>query len=164
MQLPPIETWPGIGVADRGHHHPRHQHWTRRRFVQTATGLTAVSAAIGTGLLRPRGLLADSSVPPMPISGGSPAIAQLAGQLFHVYGPGPEGADFAIDPPDAEPSTITDFNGDVGLAYISGMVRRTNRATGEVRELPFINNDMRYMAGAYRGVDGQVHEGTFAFI
>jgi hypothetical protein len=164
MHLPPIEVWPGAGAVHRGHHHPRHQPWTRRQVVQSVTGLTAVGAAVGMGLLRPRRLDADAAVPPAPIPGGSAAIAQLAGRLFHVYGPGPEGAEDAVDPPDAEPSTITDFNGNVGLAYISGMVRRTNRVTGEVRDLPFVNNDMRFMAGAYRGVDGQVHEGTFAFI
>jgi len=164
MHLPPIEVWPDAALVHRGHHHhPWRQLWSRRRFVRTATGLTAVGTAIGTGLLRPRWLGADSAVPPVPIPGGSPGIAELAGREFHVYAPGPAGAE-GFDPPDSEPATITDFSGDVGLAYISGMVRRTNAATGAVRELPYVNNDMRFMTGAYRGVDGQVHEGTFAFI
>jgi hypothetical protein len=84
----------------------------------------------------------------------------MAGGLFHVYGPGAEG----VDPPDAEPITITDFDGLIGLAYLTGTVRRTNTVTGEVRELPFVDSDMRFMKGVYKGTDGQVHDGAFAFI
>jgi hypothetical protein len=84
------------------------------------------------------------------------------GQLFHVFGPGPEGA--GIDPIDAEPSTITDFTGTVGLAYLNGTVTRTNRATGEVRTLPTVGSDMRFMQGRYRNTDGRLQEGTFAFV
>ena len=69
-----------------------------------------------------------------------------------------------IDPVDAEPATITDFNGFVGLAYISGTVAQTNPATGEVRRLPFVNNDMRFMKGVFRGTDGQIHQGAFALV
>jgi hypothetical protein len=86
----------------------------------------------------------------------------LAGQLFHVFGPAPAEAD--LDPLDAEPATITDFSGDVGLAYLDGIVARTNTATGETRNLPFVNSDMRFMKGFFRGTDGQVHEGAFAFV
>jgi hypothetical protein len=79
---------------------------------------------------------------------------------FHFFGPGfPD-----FDPADAEPSTITDFNGTVGLAYISGMVRRTTISTGVSVDLPFFGNDMRFMDGVYRGVDGRVRQGTFALI
>lgn len=163
MHIPPAHLWPSGATCRHPHHHLLHQPWSRRRFVQTVAGAAAVGAALGGSLWRPGPLLADSAIPPVPIPGGSPGIAQLAGQLFHVYAPGPAGVE-GFDPPDAEPSTITDFSGDVGLAYISGMVRRTNRITGEVRELPFINSDMRFMAGAYRGADGQVHDGAFAFI
>ena len=80
------------------------------------------------------------------------------GGAFHVFGPA------AIDPVDAEPSTITDFNGFVGLAYISGTVTRTNTATGEVLTLPFVNSDMRFMQGIFRGTDGYLHHGAFAFV
>ena len=161
MQLPSPHLWSGSGFVHGRHRHLWQEPWSRRRLMQSAAGGAALVTLAGR-LARSSAALADSSVPPIPIPGGSPGIEQLAGRLFHVYGPGPEGV--GIDPIDAEPSTITDFSGEIGLAYISGMCRRTNRMTGEVRELPFINNDMRYMAGAYRGVDGQVHEGTFAFI
>src|SRR6266511_2710036 len=65
-----------------------------------------------------------------------------AGGAIHLYGPTPDGS---FDPIDAEPSLITNFNGVVGLAYISGMVTRTNISTGERVELPFLNADMRFM-------------------
>ena len=75
-----------------------------------------------------------------------------------MFGPG------TIDPADAEPSSITDFNGFVGIAFISGTVTRTNVKTGEVRTLPFLQSDMRFMKGDFRGTDGKVHQGTFAFV
>ena len=91
---------------------------------------------------------------PVPIPGGSPVL----GGNHHVFGPA------LIDPVDAEPSTITDFNGFVGLAYISGTVRQTNTATGEVRTLPFVKSDMRFMKGVFRGTDGDLHRGAFALV
>ena len=69
-----------------------------------------------------------------------------------------------VDPIDAEPITITNLNGFVGLAYISGMVTQTNTKTGEVLRLPFMNSDMRFMQGEFRGTDGRVHRGTFALV
>jgi hypothetical protein len=110
-----------------------------------------------------RRALAQNAAQPVPIPGGSPGISALGGALFHVYGPAAEG----IDPPDAidaEPITITDFNGVIGLAYLNGTVRRTDLRTGETLELPFVDSDMRFMRGTFRGTDGQVHRGAFAFI
>src|SRR5439155_10721407 len=107
---------------------------SRRRFMQTAAGASAVGAALGTGIIAPR--LVSAAGPgigeALPIAGGSSAIEAGFGKLFHVYGP--PGA----DSPDSDPSTVGNFNGDVGLAYINGMVTETNRRTGDSRELPFI--------------------------
>jgi hypothetical protein len=36
--------------------------------------------------------------------------------------------------------------------------------TGEVAVLPFIDADMRFMQGLYRGVDGRTRQGTFGFV
>jgi hypothetical protein len=120
----------------------------------------AAGIAVGARPWQWNSALGHGAVTPVPIPGGSPAIAELAGGLFHVYGPGAEG----VDPPDAEPITITDFDGLIGLAYLNGTVRRTNTVTGEVRELPFVDSDMRFMKGVYQGTDGQVHDEAFAFI
>lgn len=137
-----------------GHAHVCQRAISRRQFIRTAASAAGVGAALGSGVWRPGLARAHRSHEPVPIPGGTPA----AGGVFHVFAPA------SSDPPDAEPSTITDFNGFVGLAFISGTVTRTNTATGEVRTLPFVNNDMRFMKGNFRGTDGQMHQGAFAFI
>ena len=130
---------------------------SRRQFVRSAVGVASVGAAMGSGVWRSGLAVADSGGAPVPIHGGTPVL----GGAFHVFGPTANGS---FDPIDAEPSTITDFNGSVGLAYISGMVTRTNTKTGEVRTLPFVDTDMRFMKGVFRGTDGKNHKGAFAFL
>ena len=127
---------------------------SRRQFARTTAGAAVVGATLGSGLWRPRAAEAKGSFQPIPIPGGSPVL----GGDFHFFGPA------AIDPIDAEPATITDFNGFFGLAYISGTVTRTNTATGEVLTLPFVDSDMRFMKGVFRGTDGQIHQGAFALV
>src|SRR5882762_5007892 len=90
----------------------------------------------------------------LPIPGGTPGL----GGAYHLFAPG------AFDPIDAEPITITNLDAAVGLAYVSGMVTRTNIKTGDVVRLPFLNSDMRFMQGVFRGTDGKVHPGAFAFV
>jgi hypothetical protein len=126
------------------HSHTGHAHcWqhamSRRQFTRTAASAAVVGSALGAGVRRPRLAGAHRAHEPVPIPGGTPVL----GGAFHVFAPGIPGG----DPVDAEPSSITDFNGFVGLAFISGEVRRTNTATGEVRTLPFVNSDMRFMKG-----------------
>lgn len=65
---------------------------------------------------------------------------------------------------DTDPSTINNFTGAAGIAFISGLVERRNRKTGEVRTLPFSFTDMRFMKGVFRGRDGHPRNATFAFI
>jgi hypothetical protein len=148
--------------TQRGQHHRAGlTHFTehlmsRRQFARTATG-TALAGAAGLGLLKTPSLLASASADPLPIPGGSPAL----GGGFHVFGPTPDGS---FDPIDAEPSTITDFNGFVGLAYINGTVTRTNTITKQSQVLPMLNSDMRFMKGVYRGVDNRLHQGAFALV
>jgi hypothetical protein len=139
------------------HHHPPHllsRALSRRQFGRAALSSLAVGAALGTGLWRPTLALASPPETPVPIPGATPVL----GGAFHVFGPG------AFDPIDAEPSTITDFKGFVGLAYLSGEVTQTNTSTGEVRTLPFVDSDMRFMKGVFRGTDGQIHHGAFALV
>lgn len=125
---------------------------SRRGFTRTVAG-GAFAAAVGSRLWTPSRVEA-ASFAPVPIPGGSPFL----GGAFHVFGPA------AFDPIDAEPVTITNLNADVGLAYVSGMVTQTNTKTGEVISLPFVDTDMRFMRGVFRGADGKVHQGAFAFI
>jgi hypothetical protein len=125
---------------------------SRRQFARTAAG-SAFAGAVGSRLWATSPVEA-ASFAPVPIPGGSPAL----GGAYHVFGPA------AFDPIDAEPITITNLNAAVGLAYVSGMVTQTNTKTGEVQRLPFVNSDMRFMQGVFRGTDGKVHQGAFAFV
>jgi hypothetical protein len=149
----PIATQPRL--APPGHGPSRPARLSRRQFVLTATG-TAAGVTLGVSLRHAPAAAASTPGTPRPIPGGF-----VAGDtLFHVFAPGFPNS----DPADAEPATITDFDGVVGLAYLDGMCTRTNTKTGEVRRLPFSDVDMRFMAGVFRGTDGRVHQGTFGLI
>ena len=130
---------------------------SRRTFVHSTAGALVAGATVGNGRLRSAFAQVPNPSDPIPIPGGTAAL----GGAFHVFAPA------AFDPVDAEPITITNFNGFVGLAYVSGMVTRRKRSNGRVVEVvqyPFIDSDMRFMQGVYRGVDGRVRRGTFGFI
>jgi hypothetical protein len=128
---------------------------TRRQFARTATGTAVFGGVLNAGFLKPA-LASNWSFAPVPIPGGSPNL----GGSYHVYGP----ASMLNDPPDAEPSTITNLDGFVGLAYLSGMVTRINTKTRERLRLPYRESDMRFMQGKFRGTDGNIHESTFALV
>jgi hypothetical protein len=128
---------------------------SRRQFLGSASA-ALLGTALGLRAWRPRLAAAHGNHEPVPIPGGTPIL----GGAYHVYGPGLPG----FDPVDAEPSSITDFNGFIGLAFINGLVTRTNTQTGEVRTLPFVNSDMRFMKGTFRGADGNMHNAAFAFV
>jgi hypothetical protein len=144
-------------LSHTGHAHIWQHAMSRRSFIRMAAGAAGIGAALSAGVWRPRLARAQQSDEPVPIPGGTPVL----GGGFHLFAPTPAGS---IDPVDAEPATITDFNGFVGLAYISGTVTRTNTTTGEVLALPFVNSDMRFMKGVFRGTDGRIHHGAFALV
>jgi hypothetical protein len=123
---------------------------SRRRFIRTGVG-TLAAGVVGPRLLRPASLYA-AGTDPVPVP-GSPNLAP-----FHIWAP------VFVDPIDAEPATITDFNGVVGIAYVNGRVTRTHLKTGAVDVLPFLDADMRFMQGVYRGGDGKPRQGTFGFV
>lgn len=153
MSLREIAAWRaanhGAGAVRR-----RQPSMTRRQFARAAAGTAIFGGALGSRLVEPALAATRASFAPVPIPGGSPAL----GGSFHVFGPN------SIDPIDAEPITITNFNGFVGLSYPSGMVTQTNTRTGETLRLPFISSDMRFMQGIFRGADGRIHDGTFALV
>jgi hypothetical protein len=126
---------------------------SRRQFVRGASGVLAAGTAMASGIWTPLAAKEpDREANPVPIPVGSFG--------FHVNAPGIPG----LDPIDADPSTITDFHGFTGLAYISGVVTRTDRRTNAKVQLPFLGSDMRFMSGEYRGFDGRLRPGTFGFI
>jgi hypothetical protein len=101
--------------------------------------------------------LEDRSVPsagPLPIPGTfNPG---LGGPDIHFQKPGP--ADATSGRFGGEPSTITDFNGFIGVAHVQGT------GTDNSGNTLFWDTDLRFMDGVYQGTDGQIHSGTFAFV
>jgi hypothetical protein len=138
-----------------GHHHVLPSSLGRRQFLRAMAGGAVLGAALGTGLLRPprvEGAGADiNNVLPIP------GTFEFGGQEFHALAP-------PLTAPDDDPSSVFNFVGATGIAFISGTCTRANRQTGETRVLPFSFNDMRFMQGIYKGEDGKLRVGTFAFV
>jgi len=80
------------------------------------------------------------------------------GVASHVLGPP------FLYGPDSDPATVYNFRGATGLAYISGTCERRHRLTGDTRTLPYMFNDMRFMQGTFRGIDGHARAATFGFV
>jgi len=74
----------------------------------------------------------------------------------HIFAPGPRA--LGLQGPQANPSSVGDFDGTVALAYVKG------RATGGDGHRFLMLNDMRIMTGDYLAADGTRHHGSFAFI
>ena len=129
----------------------RAQFWQRatskRQFIKTVAGASGL--VFGSGLWTQA--LGKGQVPanaePRPIPGGFEAF----GELFHLFDPAPGN----------EPSSITDFNGFVGVARNTGFGTLTD-ATGS-RRVSY-DTDMRFMKGLYIGKDGRHRQGTFGFL
>jgi len=136
----------------------RHLAWhtpiSRRTFLRAGIGASAVGAALGAGLLRP---VAASAAPGIGNVLPIPSTLELFGAELHVQGPPFTGAN-------TDPSTVWNFQGASGIAFINTSVTRTNRKTGKEEILPSNINDMRFMQGIYIGRDGHVREGTFALV
>jgi hypothetical protein len=128
-------------------HHARHV-LSRRALIG---GAAAAGASLGSGLLWP---VAGSAAarPTQPAPKPTTATTTVNGVAFHFdfFGPG------------VDPSSITDFNGFVGVADVRGKGTATN-PDGSTETLLF-DTDMRFMKGVYVGVDGAVHQGTFGFV
>ena len=107
------------------------------------TVLVAVLAsALAGGLARPA---AADPTDPVPVLSGK-----------RILSPGPRGLGFAGLA--ADPSSIGNFRGVVGLAYLRGRVRD---ASGHRWVM---ENDIRVFRGDYVAVDGIQRTGAFAFV
>ena len=96
------------------------------------------------------------SVAPVPIPGGALIPNPFGGPDGHFNRPGP--VDSTVPGTGGEPSSITDFNGFVGVVRVDG-----TGTDGSGNPLLW-EVDLRFMTGVYRGVDGDVHHGTFALV
>jgi hypothetical protein len=83
---------------------------------------------------------------PRPIPGGTAFLAPDNPEVFHVFAPG-----------EGEPNTITDFNGFVGVAHITGT------GAGANADLSF-DIDNRFITGEYIALNGQHANATFGFL
>jgi hypothetical protein len=125
---------------------PGHRHTpSRRQFLTAGAGLGAVALLGGQ------------------VIGAAPArAAPLAGEPRHIpggiqpFGPGTE-VFHVFFPGTGEPSTITDFNGFVGVAHVTGT------GTGANAGLSF-DVDNRFMTGEYIAVDGRHFKASFGFL
>ncbi len=128
-------------------HHTPHR-LSRRAFLGGTA--TATGAALGASLLWPTaaGAAQFCNAAPKPTTN----VENLNGVDFHVtfFGPG------------VDPSSITDFNGFVGVADVQGTGTAHN-PDGTTETLLF-DTDMRFMSGVYVGQDGRTHKGTFGFV
>jgi hypothetical protein len=128
---------------------------SRRRFLQAAAGATVFGAVGGATTLFPSS--ASAAAPGIGLALPIPATLDLLGADFHVQAPPLTGVD-------TDPSSVFNFRGSAGIAFISGMVERRDRRTGTTRVLPYLFNDMRFMQGVFRGRDGHERKVTFGFI
>ena len=140
----------GLGAL---HRHRGHTHITRamsrRHFLGTAAG--AAGLLLSSSFLSPA--RAADYANPRPIPGGFSDF----GHFYHQRYPDRDTAHTE------DPSTITDFDGHIGLAYVEGMGTHTDKMTGVVSHLPY-RVDLRFMKGVYVGKDGKIHRGAFAAI
>jgi len=154
---PLTPTRPTAAGVHGAHTHALPQLWSRRGFLQTAAGVTAVGAVAGSSLFR--ATPAEASRPGIGLAEPIPATAEFfPGVLSHVQAP-----PFLVGP-DSDPATVYNFEGSSGLAFISGTCERRNRKTGETQTLPYQFNDMRFMQGVFQGRDGHVRGATFALV
>jgi hypothetical protein len=108
----------------------------------------AAGAAVGASLIPAAALAKTSDAAPRRTKNS----VTLNGVTFHLtfFGAG------------VDPSSITDFNGTVGVADVRGTGTATN-PDGSTETLLY-DTDVRFMSGVYVGRDGDVHRGTFGFI
>jgi hypothetical protein len=137
--------------AHPAHVHPQPRGVSRRHFLQGAATVTA--ATLGRSAFPAEGA---PSGPGIGLVTPIPTTLPIFGQEFHVQAPPFTGAD-------TDPSSVYNFRGTAGIAFISGAVERTDRKTGESRMLPYAFNDMRFMQGRFEGRDGHVRNATFVF-
>ena len=155
---PSIHQRPHLNSHRGGHAHFWQRALSRRQVVQTAAGagLLAMGSSVSSSQLVRAAQM--NGAMPKPIPGG---LDVGGGNIIHLY----------LPEPGAEPSTITDFRGFVGVSHAQGEGTVTTGGGGGGLSTPTATGDrlvydadMRFMQGRYLGEDGQEHTGTFGFI
>jgi hypothetical protein len=126
---------------------------SRRRFLHAAAGTLG---ALGAGFLCPTPVLAAGRDPkPIPAGLNCPGPADAKGTPDNPVG--------SSTNPGGDPSSITDFDGTIGVAHVQGTGTGTNTDTGDMSPLLF-DSDLRFMRGVYRSVDGRFIEATLVLV
>lgn len=142
-----------------GHSHFWDRAFSRRQLLGRTAGVAGVVAGSAFGLPAMARAAVRSQGAPRPIPGGT-TIDGLG--KFHFYFPtasNPAGSTDTIQNGRGDPSTITDFNGFVGVGDWGGGTGHD--AHGRTF---FWAADVRFMDGEYIGLDGHEHQGAFAFV
>jgi hypothetical protein len=146
------------GDLQVGHAHFWDRALSRRAFLTRAAGVAGAAAAAPFAFPAVAGA-AKAGGAPNPIPGGT-VIDGLG--LFHFYFPtttNPVGATDVIANGRGDPSTITDFNGFIGVGEWGGGTGKDGNGT-----TLYWAADLRFMDGEYVDVSGQRSQGAFAFV
>jgi hypothetical protein len=125
--------------------------FTRRGFLGGTLGATAAGLGWGGGMASLAGVASAISLPSL-------ALADDEGTLVEPMPipNGDAGTHHFLPGRGKEVTTITDFNGFVGIGQLTG----TGTATGFSQKLNF-SVDNRFLVGDFVGVDGRHHRGAF---
>jgi hypothetical protein len=117
----------------------------------------AGAAGVTRGQFLRRGTIAAGGLAGLSLLRAAPVFA--ASSEPNPIAPNPNLGGLRLWPPERgnEPITITDFNGSSGVTEIAG----TGTGGGQTWNFDV---DMRFMKGVYRGMDGRIHQGAFAFV
>ena len=153
--------------SNQGLHVGHARGFSRRGFIQTAAGATALAFGPGlslNALAHDDGSNHGRTLPaPKPIPGGLEIGLPPPYDLIHVFPPGPENITLpftggTLQGLNVEPSTLTDFHGASAVAFHVGEAKGSDGHTYN------LETDIRVMQGKYVAVDGSTRHGSFALI
>ena len=144
------------------HDHVGHAHFweramTRRTFLGSAAFAGGAAATAGIWLPEFARAAAFAEADPRFIPGGT--MLPFQPTPFHFFFPtgGPSGV--TVESGHGDPSTITDFDGMIGVADVG----QTSGTDGAGTQLLW-KADVRFMKGTYMGTEGDTRTGAFAFV
>jgi hypothetical protein len=149
----------GVSAPHLFQHHGHHR-WSRRQFLQ-ASGLLlgAVTAGFPWGRRTALAAKPGSGIPSQLLD-GSQDLEDFFGIPIPFFRPIEVNPFAAAFDPVANPTTIWDFNGALGLIAANGVSDPDHNSDGVAR---FWNCDVRVMTGVFRDRAGRSQQGTFCF-
>jgi hypothetical protein len=111
-------------------------------------GRTALAAKPGSGI-------------PSQLPDGSPIISDFFGLEIPWFSPAEVDPFTGASDPVANPTTIWDFNGSLGLIEANGVSDPNRNSEGVPRRW---SCDVRFMTGVFRDRTGRTQQGTFCFL